>query len=123
MNLEILAPIRGSYEEEYNTSGKFRHCHFRDRKPSGLGLRCAAGWPAHRPACQPGDCPAAGCTARSSASAALYGSVRAVLFLITVAGVISPISLPGLHLVLIPAVVGLSFTGVFNQEAENTPNH
>ena len=51
------------------------------------------------------------------------GAFALSFILITVARLISPISLPGLHLVLIPAVLGLIFTGVFNQEAENTPNH
>jgi hypothetical protein len=51
------------------------------------------------------------------------GAFGLSFILITVARLISPISLPGLHLVLIPAVLGLIFTGVFNQEAENTPNH
>jgi uncharacterized membrane protein YhaH (DUF805 family) len=50
------------------------------------------------------------------------GAFALSFILITVARVISPISLPGLHLVLIPAVLALIFTGIFNQEAENTPN-
>jgi hypothetical protein len=51
------------------------------------------------------------------------GAFALSFILIVVARLISPISLPGLHLVLIPAVLGLIFTGIFNQEAENTPNH
>ena len=51
------------------------------------------------------------------------GAFALSFILITVARLISPISLPGLHLVLIPAVLGLIYTGIFNQEPENTPNH
>ena len=50
------------------------------------------------------------------------GAFALSFILITVARLISPISLPGLHLVLIPAALGLIFTGIFNQEAENAPN-
>ena len=39
--------------------------------------------------------------------------------LLLVARLISPISLPGLFLVLIPAVMGLIFTGILRQDAEN----
>ncbi len=51
------------------------------------------------------------------------GAFALSFILIAVARLISPISLPGLFLVLIPAVLGLIFTSIFNQEAENTPNH
>jgi hypothetical protein len=50
------------------------------------------------------------------------GALALSFILLTAARLISPISLPGLHLVLIPAVLGLIFTGIFNQEAENAPN-
>ena len=38
--------------------------------------------------------------------------------LLVVARLVSPISLPGLFLVLIPAVMGLIFTGIFRQDTE-----
>lgn len=39
--------------------------------------------------------------------------------LLVVARLIAPISLPGLFLVLIPAVMGLIFTGVFREDTED----
>jgi hypothetical protein len=39
--------------------------------------------------------------------------------LLVMARLISPISLPGLFLVIIPAVMGLIFTGIFRQDPEN----
>ena len=38
--------------------------------------------------------------------------------LLILARLISPIPLPGLFIVLVPAVMGLIFTGIFKQEAE-----
>jgi hypothetical protein len=49
------------------------------------------------------------------------GAFALSFILLVVVRLISPISLPGLFLVLIPAVLGLIFIGMFNQEAENTP--
>ena len=40
------------------------------------------------------------------------------LVLLIVARLISPTPLPGLFIVLVPAVMGLIFTGIFRQEAE-----
>ena len=48
------------------------------------------------------------------------GAFALSFVLLVIARLISPISLPGLFLVLIPAVLGLIFTGVFNEETENT---
>jgi hypothetical protein len=46
------------------------------------------------------------------------GAFALSLILLIVARLISPIPLPGLFIVLIPAVMGLSFTGIFRQESE-----
>ena len=48
------------------------------------------------------------------------GAFALSFVLLVIARLISPISLPGLFLVLIPAVLGLIFTGIFNEEIENT---
>ncbi|HLE92334.1 MAG TPA: hypothetical protein VI753_14375 [Anaerolineales bacterium] len=48
------------------------------------------------------------------------GAFAQSFVLLVVARLVSPISLSGLFLVLIPAVMGLIFTGIFNQEAEDT---
>ena len=48
------------------------------------------------------------------------GAFALSFVLLVIARLISPISLPGLFLVLIPAVLGLIFTSVFNEETENT---
>lgn len=47
------------------------------------------------------------------------GTFALSFVLLIVARLISPISLPGLFLVLIPTVMGLIFTGIFSQEAED----
>ncbi|MCI0554210.1 MAG: hypothetical protein L0287_24940 [Anaerolineae bacterium] len=45
--------------------------------------------------------------------------VFALLFILLIlARLISPIPLPGLFIVLVPAVMGLIFTGIFRQDAE-----
>jgi hypothetical protein len=41
------------------------------------------------------------------------------LILLIVARLISPIPLPGLFIVLVPAVMGLIFTGIFTQDRMN----
>jgi hypothetical protein len=48
------------------------------------------------------------------------GAFALSFVLLVIARLISPISLPGLFLVLIPAMLGLIFTGIFNEEIENT---
>ena len=47
------------------------------------------------------------------------GAFAVSFVLLLVARLISPIPLPGLFLVLIPGVMGLIFTGIFRQDAEN----
>jgi len=49
------------------------------------------------------------------------GAFALSFILLVVARLISPIPLPGLFLVLIPAMMGLIFTGIFNQETEGSP--
>lgn len=46
------------------------------------------------------------------------GAFALSFILLILARLISPIPLPGLFIVLIPAVMGLIFTGIFRQEAE-----
>lgn len=50
------------------------------------------------------------------------GAFALSFLLLFIARMISPISLPGLFLVLIPAVMGLIFTGIFTQESEDVPS-
>lgn len=45
------------------------------------------------------------------------GAFALSLVLLIVVRLISPIPLPGLFIVLVPAVMGLIFTGIFRQEA------
>ena len=47
------------------------------------------------------------------------GAFAVSFFLLVVARVISPISLPGLFLVLIPAMAALIFTGIYRPNGEN----
>jgi hypothetical protein len=47
------------------------------------------------------------------------GTFALSFLLLFIARMISPISLPGLFLVLIPAVMGLIFTGILRKEAED----
>jgi hypothetical protein len=47
------------------------------------------------------------------------GAFAISFVLLGVARLISPIPLPGLFLVLIPAVMGLIFSGIFSQDPEN----
>ena len=47
------------------------------------------------------------------------GAFALSFILLVVARLISPISLPGLFLVLIPAVMGLIFTGVFREDTDD----
>jgi hypothetical protein len=47
------------------------------------------------------------------------GAFALSFVLLLVSRLVSPIPLPGLFLVLIPAVMGLIFTGIFNQEADD----
>ena len=44
------------------------------------------------------------------------GAFALSLVLLVVARLVSPIPLPGLFIVLVPAVMGLIFTGIFSQE-------
>lgn len=46
------------------------------------------------------------------------GAFGLSFILLIVARLISPIPLPGLFIVLVPAVIGLIFTGIFKQEVE-----
>lgn len=46
----------------------------------------------------------------------LIGAVVASLLLLVAARLISPIALPGLFLILVPAAMGLIFTGLIKQE-------
>ena len=46
------------------------------------------------------------------------GAFGLSLILLILARLISPIPLPGLLIVLVPAVMGLIFTGIFKQDAE-----
>lgn len=46
------------------------------------------------------------------------GAFGISLVLLIAARLISPIPLPGVFIVLLPAVMGLIFTGIFRQEAE-----
>lgn len=49
----------------------------------------------------------------------LLGAIVISLILLTIARLISPIPLPGLFIVLVPAVMGLIFTGIyFKADAE-----
>ncbi|HSK87839.1 MAG TPA: hypothetical protein VK880_05755 [Anaerolineales bacterium] len=47
------------------------------------------------------------------------GSVALSFILLLLARLISPISLPGLFIVLVPAVMGIIFTGIFRQSVED----
>jgi hypothetical protein len=47
------------------------------------------------------------------------GAFALSFILLILARLISPIPLPGLFIVLVPAVMGLIFTGIFKQEAES----
>ena len=49
----------------------------------------------------------------------LVGALALAFILLILARLISPIPLPGLFIILVPAVMGLIFTGVFNQKAEH----
>lgn len=48
------------------------------------------------------------------------GTFALSFILLVLARLVAPVSLPGLFLVLVPAVMALIFTGLFNQDAENT---
>ena len=48
------------------------------------------------------------------------GAFALSFILLILARLISPIALPGLFIVLVPAVMGLIFTGIFRQEVEKT---
>lgn len=50
------------------------------------------------------------------------GAFTASFILLLLARLISPIPLPGLFIVLVPAVMGLIFTGIFRRGAENALN-
>ena len=50
------------------------------------------------------------------------GAFAVSFVLLIVARLISPIPLPGLFIVLVPAVFGLIFTGIFTQEGETSLN-
>jgi hypothetical protein len=49
------------------------------------------------------------------------GAFSLSFILLVAARLISPTPLPGLFLVLIPAMMGLIVTGIFNQETEGSP--
>ena len=46
------------------------------------------------------------------------GALAVSFILLILARLISPVPLPGLFILLVPAVMGLIFTGIFRQEAE-----
>ena len=46
------------------------------------------------------------------------GAFAVSFILLILARLISPVPLPGLFILLVPAVMGLIFTGIFRQEAE-----
>lgn len=48
------------------------------------------------------------------------GTFALSFILLIVARLISPIPLPGLFIVLVPAMIGLIFTGIYKQETVNT---
>ena len=48
------------------------------------------------------------------------GAFALSFILLIVARLISPIPLPGLFIVLVPAMIGLIFTGIYKQETVNT---
>jgi len=47
------------------------------------------------------------------------GALALSFIFLILARLISPIPLPGLFIVLVPAVMGLIFTGIFKQDVEN----
>ncbi len=49
----------------------------------------------------------------------MVGTLVLAFLLLLVARLISPISLPGLFIILVPAAMGLIFTGLINQDAED----
>jgi hypothetical protein len=49
----------------------------------------------------------------------VVGALVLSLILLTVARLLSPIPLPGLFIILVPAVMGLIFAGLINQDVKN----
>ena len=49
------------------------------------------------------------------------GAFALSFILLIIARLISPIPLPGLFIVLVPAIMGLIFTGIFSQNGEKRP--
>ena len=53
----------------------------------------------------------------------MIGALALSFILLILARLISPIPLPGLFIILVPAVMGLIFAGIINQDVEKGSDH